>query len=252
MLTAGLVNLSITPGLSTAEQLVIQEMGSSTPQNATSVKRKRADETSTSPVSTPRKAVKVKSESTPKRQPKKETVTTPSRYRVKNERIPSPAQRSPYINSPRIKSDPYVDTEIYQPAVLLSGVYDIDCATIGDLFGDYNLGLSLSVDPSRGIWWATFRWGAWDGIIQMNPGPIPGQSCALGWRLRDLQTGQLKFGRKCTGKITFFENQALRGVLYDVPSAGTVEYEGRRLPGPSVEDDLQHEWDAFVAQAYRR
>jgi hypothetical protein len=43
---------------------------------------------SASPVSTPRKATKVKSESTPKSQPKKEIATTPSRNRFKNEHIP--------------------------------------------------------------------------------------------------------------------------------------------------------------------
>jgi hypothetical protein len=52
--------------------------------------------------------------------------------------------------------------------------------------------------------------------------------------------------------MTFFKNQTLRGSLYDVPGAGTVQFEGGRQAGPCVEDDLQHEWDAFVTQAYGR
>jgi hypothetical protein len=62
--------------------------GGNTPQKATSTKRKRADVPNASPVSTPRKATKVKSESTPKSRPKKEIATTPSRNRFKNEHIP--------------------------------------------------------------------------------------------------------------------------------------------------------------------
>jgi hypothetical protein len=155
---------------------------------------------------------------------------------------------------PDIKTDQYVD-DYNQGSVLLSGFYEIDCPSASNTFGDYGLDLTLSADPNRGVWWATFRWGAWDGLIQMNPGPgvAPlGQSCSLGWRLRDLETGQLKFGKKCTGQMTFFDDQTFRGCLFEIPGAGTVDFEGRRMSGSSVTDDLQDEWDRFVAEAYGR
>jgi hypothetical protein len=92
----------------------------------------------------------------------------------------------------------------------------------------------------------------------MNPGPSSSSAldrpCFLGWRLRDLETGRLTFGRKCTGEMTFFRDQGLgvRGYLFEVPEVGTVKFEGRRVPGRSCEDDLKHEWDAFVTEAYQR
>jgi hypothetical protein len=90
----------------------------------------------------------------------------------------------------------------------------------------------------------------------MNPGPsdsnILGRPCSLGWRLRDLSTGNLTFGRKCTGNMTFFGDGTLQGYLFEVPGVGTVEFDGRRTEGGNLEVDLQHEWDAFVAEAYRR
>ena len=113
--------------------------------------------------------------------------------------------------------------------------------------------LMLAQNATRNTWWATFRWGAWDGIMQMRPGPTGiDHSCSLGWRLRDIETGQLKFGKNCTGDIMFFGDQTFTGSLYGVPGVGTVDFEGTRLPGPSGQDDLQHEWDAFVSEAYGR
>jgi hypothetical protein len=123
------------------------------------------------------------------------------------------------------------------------------------MFGAYDLELMLSKDSFHDVWWVTFRWGPWDGIMQIDPGPDQvgiGNPCTLGWRLRDLETGQLKFGKRCAGAITFFDDQTFTGALYEVPGAGTVEFEGTRLAGRGLEDDLQHEWDAFVSEAYGR
>jgi hypothetical protein len=53
-------------------------------------------------------------------------------------------------SAPLVSNPIPMSTPIYKPAVLLSGVYDIDCATASDLFGDYNLDLSLSADHSAG------------------------------------------------------------------------------------------------------
>jgi hypothetical protein len=122
------------------------------------------------------------------------------------------------------------------------------------MFDDCNLVPTLAVS-SRDIWWAKFCWGSWDGIIQMNPGPSyngTGQPCSLGWRLRDLKTGPLKFGKKRMGAMTFVEDGTFLGSLYEMPGTGTVEVEGTRLAGPNLEDDLQYEWDEFVSQTYAR
>ncbi len=90
----------------------------------------------------------------------------------------------------------------------------------------------------------------------MDPGPSDpdslGRPCSLGWRLRDLETGQLTFGRKCTGTMTFSGYGIVEGCLYEVPGVGSLVFEGMRVEGESLEDDLKGEWDAFVAEAYRR
>jgi hypothetical protein len=44
----------------------------------------------------------------------------------------------------------------------------------------------------------------------------------------------------------------MEGCLYEVPGIGSLEFEGMRVSGESLEDDLKEEWDAFVVEAYRR
>jgi len=250
-----------------------QQASNNTLRKPAPAKRKRAGSTVSSPVATPQKVARVKKEPAPKKAPIKKEPTakrsvpnikqesrvsappsTPSRARIKQEQYqPSPDRIYP---SPYIKSDPYPDYYQPSPPLLLSGTYPISCETASSIFNDYNLDLTLARDPSRGIWWATFRWGAWDGIIQMNPGPGDsdslGQPCSLGWRLRDLETGQLTFGRKCTGYMTFSGDGSMYGCLYEVPGVGSLTFEGMRVSGGSLEDDLKGEWDGFVAEAYRR
>ncbi|KAG9387896.1 hypothetical protein A1F94_000788 [Pyrenophora tritici-repentis] len=178
-----------------------------------------------------KKAPAVKKEPAPKKEPKVKKEPAP-RSKVKKEQYDDPSDR----------------------AIIMSGMYDITSDTASDTWQEYQLDLSLSTDPNRGVWWATFRWGAWDGIMRIQPAPgfnLFGQ-CELGWRMRDLETGQLTFGKRCTGDIEFFANQTLRGCLYEVPGAGALQFEGTRVSGPAVQDDLQHEWDDFVKQAYGR
>jgi hypothetical protein len=236
------------------------------PKKPSTPKRKRADS------NPPAKTTKANVERTPTKRIKKEPASrtavpqlkqeqarsssnsTPSRSRVKQEYGSSSTQRSQYNSSPYIKADPCVKPRHNQD-VLLSGTYEVDCATASNIFGEYDLDLHLAVDSFHDVWWVTFRWGEWDGIIQMNPGPDRmgvGNPCTLGWRLRDLQTGQLKFGKRCTGVMTFFDDQTFAGTLYEVPNAGTVEFAGIRITGGSLEDNLQHEWNAFVSKAYGR
>jgi hypothetical protein len=219
--------------MSMAEQLGIpQHSQSTTPKKPSPTERKRSDS------DTPTKSVKIKKEQTPRK----------SMTHMKQEQ-PFPSLHKPPAR-PRFKQ------EHTSPAtILLSGRYGITCATATSLFGTYDLDLALATNLCRTTWWATFRWGAWDGIIQLNPGPsyTPlGQPCPLGWHMRNLETGQLKFGKRCTGAMTFFEAQTFVGWLGEVPGAGTVEFEGTRLAGQGLEDDLQEEWDLFVEEAYGR
>jgi hypothetical protein len=278
------VNISMSSDLSTFNGNGTKSTVKSTSTKPPSTKRKLANDDPVVDVKTPKKASKPTTDSTPAKRVKKDPVpkqidSTPAK-RVKKEPIPkqttarvkqeqapsSPAnapksrvkkepgypQRAPAKPSARIKPDSYAQHESSSNLIILSGLYEIDCPAATDMFGDYDLNLTLARDTPRDCWWATFRWGAWDGIMQMNPGPILDEPASLGWRMRDLETGQLRFGKKCTGQITCYSDQIMGGELYEVPGVGTVEFQGRRMPGEALGDDLQHEWDAFVSEAYRR
>ncbi|KAF1850954.1 uncharacterized protein K460DRAFT_350942 [Cucurbitaria berberidis CBS 394.84] len=235
-----------------------QKAPNSSAKKAVPTKRKRRNSDDLCAIphpATPKKAsnTRIKSESTtPRKHIKKEPapVSSPARPRVKRE-LTSPR------SSPYIKPDPYANDRSRTPAgTLLSGAYSIAAFCDNPQYDNDVFTLTLYRDSSHhgNTWWATIAWGPLDGIIQMNPGPgdTLGRSCSLGWRVRDVQVDCLTFGRKCTGEMTFFANQTLRGALHNVPDMGTVEIEGTRLPGPSAEWDFQDEWDAFPREAYGR
>jgi hypothetical protein len=158
------------------------------------------------------------------------------------------------------KSEP--EGYYYDPPLnlTLTGTYRVTCPSMSDMFaqhGPRNLHLTLLQDEDRGVWWASFSWWSWDCIIQMNPGPsyeTLGQPCTLGWRLRDHDTGRMHFGRGKTGNITFNRDQTMDGVLVNMPFLGTLEFWGRRIPGPKYVERSGHafqlEWDTFVNAAY--
>jgi hypothetical protein len=94
-------------------------------------------------------------------------------------------------------------------------------------------------------------------MMQLNPGPSYvewGEPCVLGWRMRDLETGALTFGKRCTGEMSFFEYGRMSGWLGEVVGVGMVEFEGWRMEGheEGLKDDLRREWDEFVREAYGR
>jgi hypothetical protein len=251
------VNLSLASGLSILGGPITQQPSKPTP------KRKRAGSDAPTPASTTKKAAKVKNEPTSTKRVTKELAAKRAAPRVKHEHPQSspPNLSGSYLkheygsqpmSSPRIKTDPYANREYSPDGIVLSGLYDIDCPTATDMFNDYDLTLTLAKDSARGCWWATFRWGAWDGIIQINTDLVLDRSVPFAWRLRDLETGKLTFGKRCTGQITCFSDKTMWGELQDIPEVGTVAFEGRRVAGQALEDDFQHEWDGFVAQAYGR
>ncbi|RAR14360.1 hypothetical protein DDE83_002310 [Stemphylium lycopersici] len=273
------VNVSVTlsTGISSSEYQETHPASNDTPRKPLPAKRKRADSKSSSSAAKLKKTTRVKKEpmlkkSSVKKEPEERrshstvkqeyrsqaSPSTPSRSRVKQEPHSLDMHRYARYSSPLLH--PYDDDEYdYEPSFrpLLSGIYDIECQTASDLFQDYDLTLTLSRSPYQSIWWATFRWGAWDGLIQMNPGPTDtntlGEPCSLGWRLRDLETGQLTFGRKCTGSITFWEDGQVYGWLGEMPGVGKLDFMGNRVSGSGpLEADLKAEWDLFVEEAYRR
>ena len=68
-----------------------------------------------------------------------------------------------------------------------------------------------------------------------------------------METGQLTFGRNCTGSITFLRDGKVYGWLGEVPGAGKLDFVGDRVNGSGpLEADLKAEWDFFVEEAYRR
>lgn len=235
------------------EQLGI-EKGISAPKPASKTnaagKRKREDIT-TDNNSTPSRTTQLKPPKKPRvKQEPKSTLFPRSRQHIKQEPVDA-------TYSQDASADP--------DYIIFSGTYRITCPTAIDLFpylSPHNLRLILCKDEHRDVWWASFTWGAWAGIIHMNPGPsfdTLGQPSTLGWRLRDEDTGELRFGKNCTGDMTFYNDQTIRGYLYNVPSVGTLEFWGPRLEERGrgdrswkSGDEFQEKWDAFVREAYGR
>jgi hypothetical protein len=147
-----------------AEYMGFQQASNNTPKKPSPSKRKRSNSNLASPAATPKKVARVKKEPAPKKTPiKNEAVTTRAGPNIKQEYRSSPIGSTPSRSrvkqehnypdpySAYIKSDPHPNP--YQPesSILLSGNYAIDCQTASDIFNDYNLDLTLSLDPSRGI-----------------------------------------------------------------------------------------------------
>ncbi|KAI8940855.1 hypothetical protein NX059_002116 [Plenodomus lindquistii] len=252
------VNFALPPGL---EHLAQQ------PKKPAAGKRKRDDKDGDdAPDDTPKKAARVKKDPVSKKEPpvkktpapKKESSTTKKEPTIKKDPIvkkPPAVKKEPTIKKAPTPKNP-IKSENTNDHLLLTGNYSISCPIAESLLMAENLDLSLALDTFRHIWWATFRWGTWDAIVQMNPGPTStsmfGQSHTLGWRLRDLHTGALEFGRRCTGDIVFLRDGSFRARLIGWPEVGVVEFEGRREEGPVLEDDLRGEWEEFVKEAYGR
>ena len=227
------VNLNLSSGLSVSTDSVARK-----PSPA---KRKRGNGDGGDSNDMPKKVARLSKEPAAKK-----TSAIKKEPAVKKE--PTPRKEPAVKKEPKVKKEPVARPKVKKEEhddpndriILMSGMYDITSATVSETWSDYNLELGLFSDPNRGVWWATLRWGTWDGIMRILPSSdfnLFG-SCELSWRMRDLESGQLAFGRNCTGDIEFFSNQTLRGYLFNVPEAGAVDFEGTRMPGPSVQNDL--------------
>ncbi|KAF3038165.1 hypothetical protein E8E12_007779 [Didymella heteroderae] len=142
--------------------------------------------------------------------------------------------------------------------VVISGTYDIGIDYVEYPAFTYPTdGLFEFVvltEEATGTCWAKFQWAMLDGIIKMDPGPTYETIThfhTLGWRIRNVETGRLTFGRNCTGKMRFdASTRMLEGVLYDVPGAGRINFHGDRMSGPRRAGGLSREWNCFVEEAY--
>jgi hypothetical protein len=160
------VNLSLSHSLSVADKVGMQQIMGVTPKTSLPTKRKRTDS------DVHMKTASIKSESTPFQRIKTEPVSRYTTPRVKQEyNQPSPpstpsqscfeqnynsalSKRSRYSPSTRVQIDPYANIGGNQ-GTRLSGIYEINCPVVSDMFDDYNLVLTLAVS-SRNIWWAKF------------------------------------------------------------------------------------------------
>ncbi|KAF2738626.1 hypothetical protein EJ04DRAFT_573770 [Polyplosphaeria fusca] len=148
---------------------------------------------------------------------------TPASRKIKQESgVPPASFRSRLSSTPgfgKVKKEPKEDTPSpYVSLDTFSGVYKIDCPAIAEQFyedGTTSLRLSLLQDFHRGVWWVELSWTSWRTLFLMNPGPVMlNKSCSLGWRMRE-DSGELKFGRRCTGNITFNSDGTLQGALFN-------------------------------------
>lgn len=254
----------------------MSEQSTHAPQRATQAKRKRdADD---SPPFTAKKTAKAKNDvaaataikgpQTARRtMPKIKLESTapssaywpsPSRPSIKREpSTPIMRQNTSPLPS-RIKPEPtWPDEEEFQmqPSVRLSGTYSLQSDDITYLFNNYDLDLTLSLyrSPNSSTWWATFRWGPWDGIMKLESTQI-GEPTSFSWRLRDLETGEIKFRKECTGQITFGMDGDMQGEMWNVDGVerGMVGFGGWLIDGGGLEGDLQGEWDRLPRMAYGR
>lgn len=134
--------------------------------------------------------------------------------------------------------------------IAISGTYDLSIFLERDR-------MIILRDIARDIWWATLEIGALAFIIKMDPGPTPTtlyQPFPVDWRMRNHNTGELKFGAGCVGEFRLSDDVpgGITGLLKKVPGYGDVDFYGGRMAGPSQTGDLQAEWDGFRKDAYGR
>ncbi|KAF4539037.1 hypothetical protein BFW01_g8170 [Lasiodiplodia theobromae] len=139
----------------------------------------------------------------------------------------------------------------------ITGIYDIRCLQLEDDFLETqnNLMLRLNRDPRSSKCWASFDWGPFSGVIQMNPGPASysPHPVTLGWRARDLLTDRIRFGRGCNGKMVFPKPGAIEGTLFGLYGEA-IEFWGERRTGPRncgrAPNSFQEDWDSYPSQVY--
>lgn len=158
-----------------------------------------------------------------------------------------------YSNSPSGIRSGYEPVDIGE----ITGIYDIRCVQLEDDFLETqnNLTLRLYRDPRSSKCWASFDWGPFSGVIQMNPGPASysPHPVTLGWRARDLLADRVRFGRGCNGEMLFLKPGAIEGRLFGLYGE-VMEFWGERRTGPRncgrAPNSFQEDWNSYPSQVY--
>ncbi|KAF2456139.1 hypothetical protein BDY21DRAFT_364873 [Lineolata rhizophorae] len=124
-------------------------------------------------------------------------------------------------------SDPGIDPENLHPYArvfkLRSECYFSD--------RDYDVTLRITSNPDCLVG-RLENFGPWEGMIKIAPKPDPTStgSISFGWRVRDTNTGEMRYGRGCFGEIKFFGSEQVRGTFFNMPrSKDTIEFVGVAL-----------------------
>ncbi|KAK7545453.1 hypothetical protein IWX49DRAFT_588635 [Phyllosticta citricarpa] len=141
----------------------------------------------------------------------------------------------------------------------ITGFYDVQCTVEEDFpaLCENGCRMMLCRERDSGRIWGSFSFGFFFGIIQSNPGPtsFSRHPLSLGWRAKNLETGQLQFGRGCTGDIVFEDAKNISGRILGLYE-NVVEFYGRRRDGPAncgyVPSEFESEWASYPATAYGR
>ncbi|KAK8175679.1 hypothetical protein IWX90DRAFT_118580 [Phyllosticta citrichinensis] len=141
----------------------------------------------------------------------------------------------------------------------ITGFYDIQCTVEEDFpaFCENGSRMMLCRERDSGRVWGSYSFGPWFGIIKSDPGPTHFSLApvSLGWRAKDVETGQLQFGRGCTGNMTFENPEKISGWIFGLYEKD-VEFYGRRRNGPAncgfVPSEFETEWASYPAIAYGR
>ncbi|KAK7542621.1 uncharacterized protein J3D65DRAFT_222753 [Phyllosticta citribraziliensis] len=141
----------------------------------------------------------------------------------------------------------------------ITGFYDIHCSIEEDFpaFCENGCRMMLCRERDSGRVWGSYSFGPWFGIIKSDPGPTHFSLApvSLGWRAKDVETGQLQFGRGCTGNMTFESPEKISGWIFGLYEKD-VEFYGRRRNGPAncgfVPSEFETEWASYPAIAYGR
>ena len=163
-----------------------------------------------------------------------------------------PAKQKPSMKKePKLKQEPA--SQDLPKLGLLNGYYDIDCPTIEGEWPDWADDLSLVLTLDSPSMWAAYDFGIFSGIIHLPERPYTSsqESLPCSWRGRENGEGEMSFGDRCTGAITFLGGGRIEGWL---SLYGRCEFSGMRRDGPGnaprTAASMRQEWDGYNDEEY--
>ncbi len=153
-----------------------------------------------------------------------------------------------------LKSEDDSDETDEDEELVVNGIYRIEAPEITSEFGHSNLRLILCLDG--GVLWGAYNLGQFKGIIRAQPGPteVSRTPVSFLWRGYETGEGQMSFGPRCTGHISFPKGRDIQG---SISVFGDMEFTGWRTPGPKNVSprsaaDMKREWDGYNQREYDR